>query len=157
MEPARRFADARAMLAELRAPAVPAVDRSVVRRRGAIVALAGLLVAAVVATVAWWPAGERPSSPPAVPAPASAPVGGIEVNFISEPAEAAIQVDGEPLVDADGKAFETPCTVPSMTPGVHHVVLRHAVRGELDAGEIDFEQVREIEVSWGCPREGKGP
>ena len=60
-------------------------------------------------------------------------------------------------MDTDGKAFQTPCTVPGLTPGVHHVVLKHASRGERDAGEIHLGQVREIEVSWDAPGEGKVP
>ncbi|MCX7428375.1 MAG: serine/threonine protein kinase, partial [Planctomycetia bacterium] len=131
-EPERRFADARAMLAAIRAPAVPRAAWPVASRRWAIAALACLLVAAVAATTALWPTAEQPVPEPADPARMAASTGGVEVNFISEPAEATIYVDGELLVDADGKAFQTPCTVPGLTPGVHHVVLKHVGRGDQD-------------------------
>ena len=60
-EPGRRFADARAMLAEIRTPAAPATAWPVGSRRWPIVAAAGTLLAvAVVATTALWPTGEQP-------------------------------------------------------------------------------------------------
>ena len=73
----------------------------------------------------------------------------VVVNFLTEPYyNAAIWLDGEPLLDAEEKPYATPCTVPNVPPGEHHVVFKHAEHGDLDAGRIDFSTVREVEARW---------
>jgi serine/threonine protein kinase len=131
-DPSRRFADASAMLAEMTMPISAAATVTTRGRRIAAVVLVGLLVAGSLAVYKLWPTMS----------------GGIAVNFITEPYEATIQLDGKPLVDRDGVPFTTPCTVPDLPSGVHHVVFQHGARGSLDAGEIDFAKTREVEISW---------
>ena len=46
------------------------------------------------------------------------------INFITIPFEATIQLDGSQLLKADGTPYTTPCTIPDLTAGVHHVVLK---------------------------------
>lgn len=72
----------------------------------------------------------------------------VDMNFITEPFEATIVVDGVELRGPDGRPFVTPCTVPALASGRHRVVFRHADHPPLDAGEIDFSQVREISARW---------
>jgi serine/threonine protein kinase len=72
----------------------------------------------------------------------------VKVNFITHPFEATILLNGAPLKTPDGQLYRTPCTVPDLVAGPHHVVFHHPDRGELDAGEINFSSCREIEASW---------
>ena len=94
-DPNARFRDAREMLA--------ALDDSFgttapVARRTAVIAVAALLLVAMLAVTAavhYWPT----SLPPA------------DVNFITQPFEATIYMDGRPLLAPDGRPYATPCTV----------------------------------------------
>ena len=157
-DPSRRFDDASAMLAEMTKPIptrgwhAPEPGRRAWRafrqfnhalrssgratQRLVAAAAACLLVAGSLAIYNFWPTMSEC----------------IAVNFITEPYEATIQLDGKPLVDRDGNPFKTPCTVPDLPSGVHHVVFQHDARGTLDAGEIDFAKTREVEASWDARR-----
>ena len=73
----------------------------------------------------------------------------VEVNFLTEPYyNATIYVDGTLLVDAEGKPYTTPCTVPMMPTGERHVVFKHALHEDLDGGRIDFGTAREVDARW---------
>jgi serine/threonine protein kinase len=132
-DPQRRFADARAMLAELNQPIRPCAARGTWTRRRTIGAAACVLVAGAAATFVLWPA----------PVPRS-----VDVNFISHPYEATIYLDGKQVLGADGLPETTPCTVLDLPPKVHHVVFKHPSHPDLDAGKLDFAKTREIEVTW---------
>ena len=137
-----RHAHAGELLAAL--DAVPAARP---RRRpaawaGAAVALAAAgLVAAVV-----WPraGGPRPVAGDAAgPAPAT-----VAVNFITEPYEALVLVDGVLLVGPDSRPLFTPCTAADLAGRPGRVTFRHPRREDLDAGTIDFASTREVIARW---------
>jgi eukaryotic-like serine/threonine-protein kinase len=136
--PARRFQDAAEMLAELDA-AEPWRRRSA-RRLGA--GLAGVALAALAVAAVWvWPHRGLDSA-------GAGPLA-VEVNFLTEPyANASIYLDGRPLLDADEKPLLTPCTAGDVPSGEHRVEFRHPSHGTLDAGQIDFSAVREVEARW---------
>ena len=93
-DPSRRFRDAREMLAEL-----TAAER---RRRGVAAAwlwlAAGMAIGAALGLFLL-----RPAEP-------------VSVNFVSDPFEATIYVDGQLLRAPDGDPYHTPCTVPAFPP-----------------------------------------
>lgn len=127
-DPQQRFQDAREMLAEL-AASEPETDAGRGRaRRRIIVAAAGIVAILVLAAVGFWPGGPQR----------------VDVNFITEPFEATIYLDGEPLKDSNQVPYTTPCTVKDLTAEVHHVVFKCEGRPDLDAGRIDFRKEREI-------------
>ncbi len=133
-DPQRRFADARAMLAELNKPIRPLAARRTWNRRRMIAAAAAcLLVAGSALTIVMWPEPVPPS---------------VDVNFISHPYEATIHLDGKQLLDSTGLPAKTPCTVLDLSPKVHRVVFKCPGHPDLDAGKIDFANTREIEVTW---------
>jgi len=137
--PRQRFANAGEMLAQLTAPQGQPATRQR-WRRPVLVALACLLAAIALAAVAlvkttFWPGRvER-----------------VEVNFITEPFEATIYLDGSPLLQPDDSPYTTPCTVPDLPAQVHHVVFQHEGLGDLDAGPIDFAKTREVTARWHPP------
>jgi hypothetical protein len=131
-DPSDRYGDARAMLAELEGPEQPAVDD---RRRSSFVAavsVACLVVSLAAVLCAWWL-----TRPPRV-----------SVNFITEPFEATVHLDGATLSAPDGTAYRTPCTIPNLPARSHHVTFRHDRLGELEVGEVDFAETREIVAGW---------
>lgn len=130
-EAGKRFADARAMLAELdAAPSKPEPHR---KWLGLWATAAGLLAAVVLIVVGIW--ANRP--------------GRVEVNFITEPYyNAAVYLDDQPLLDPDGVPLTTPCTAADLPGRKHRVVFKHGERGELDAGTVDFAKVREVVARW---------
>ncbi len=132
-DPNARFQDAREMIAALEAS--PGTTTRAVRRRTAAIAGAALLLVVVLAAVVvrHFP----PSSPPP-----------IEVNFITEPFEATICVDGRPLLSPDGRPYATPCTVTGLSALPHSVVLKHTGLPDRDIGNVDFSSVREVTVRW---------
>ena len=79
----------------------------------------------------------RPQQPPRV-----------DVNFISEPFEATIHVDGVELTRLDGTPYTTPCTAKNLTGGAHRLLFKHPEHGDYDAGRVDFTQTREVTVRW---------
>ena len=76
----------------------------------------------------------------------------VDVNFISEPFEAAIYLDGVQVTAPDGTPYTTPCTARDLPGGRRHVLFKHPERGDYDAGQIDLTQTREIIVRWDSSR-----
>jgi hypothetical protein len=77
------------------------------------------------------------------PAPAT-----VAVNFITEPYEALVLVDGVLLVGPDGRPLTTPCTAADLAGRRGRVTFRHPRREDLDAGPIDFATTREVVARW---------
>jgi serine/threonine protein kinase len=128
-DPAERFDNARAMLAALEEPEQPLTTRVSGRRwLFAAVVLLGLVSAILVL---WLRQTQQ-----------------VHVNFITEPFEATIELDGSPLVDPAGNRYRTPCSVPDLPTRPHRVVFRHDDLPPLDAGTIDFARNREIVAQW---------
>lgn len=101
------------------------------RRLLLMVALVGLLAIAATAALYF-----RPQSPR------------VDVNFITDPFEATIFLDGVQLTQPDGTPYTTPCTARDLPGGRHHVLFKHSERGDYDAGRIDLTQTREVTVRW---------
>jgi serine/threonine protein kinase len=74
------------------------------------------------------------------------------VNFITEPYEATICLDGTMLGKPEGTLYTTPCTVPDLPARVHHVVFRHEGLPDLDMGPVDFGKTPEIVARWKLKR-----
>ncbi len=127
-DPERRFPDARAMLAEMRSADPVVVARRRRTRRRVVASIGGSAVLMSLGALAWWA-----TRPPLV-----------RVNFVTDPFETMIYLDGELLRDPGGIPYRTPCTVPDVPAGVHSVVFRHDERGESDAHEIDFAKKRQV-------------
>ena len=72
----------------------------------------------------------------------------MRVNFITEPFEATIQLDGVPLLKPDGTPYTTPCTIPDLPAGSHRIVFQRPPLPDLDAGRVDFRDSRDIEAHW---------
>jgi serine/threonine protein kinase len=143
-DPNRRFRDAREMLAELaagRQECPPHRERSRLRlRRAGWIALAAVVAAvAALAAYSWMHH--------------AAPVG---VNFVTDPYEATIYLDGRLLRAPDGTPYRTPCTIGGLPAGRHHVEFQWDARegppdlsagdDRLDAGVVDFAANRQISV-----------
>lgn len=134
-DPGRRFRDAREMLGELTAAENAPVR---LRRTGWIALFAGMAMVAVLAM--FWLHQNEPAS----------------MNFVTEPYEATIYLDGQLLRAPDGNPYRTPCTIRGLSAGNHHVVFEWdtvndtddapAVEHRLDAGVIDFAENRQIIV-----------
>jgi hypothetical protein len=140
-DPAERFRDGREMLRQLEARES---DRPPSKQR--VLAWSGCLAlaAVVVAAVTWWIVGPHGET-----TPGAAMTPPVEVNFLTEPYyNATIWLDGRQLLDAERRAYLTPCTVPDVPAGEHRVVFKHAGQDDLDAGPIDFATVREVEARW---------
>ncbi len=125
--PEGRFRDAGEMLAALEAP-----PPRPPRRRLLLTAAALCLLSLAVAASLYF----RPQPPRA------------EVNFISEPFEATIYLDGVELTRPDGTSYTTPCTASDLPGGKHHLLFKHPERGDYDAGHVDFTQTREVTIRW---------
>jgi len=134
-----RFEDAREMLAALRSSeADRGTDRAGSGRRmmagaGAV----GVLALAVWAGVWWW--RDRPI-PPVFPAAEAR----VHVNFITEPFEASIYLDGRQQLKPDGTPYTTPCTIDDLPAEVYRVEFAQG-QDRREAGRIDFATVRQIE------------
>jgi hypothetical protein len=140
-DPAKRFQDAGKMLAELEASGS---RRRQFRPQVMVWSAGALLTAAIVVAVLWHTVPWREAGVMEATAPAE-----VEVNFLTEPYyNATIYVDGTLLVDAAGKPYTTPCTVPTVPAGEHQVLFKHARHEDLDAGRIDFGMVREVDARW---------
>ena len=127
-DPKRRFRDAREML--LAARQQPARSHRLRRLMLAV----GVLIGA--ASVFFWL--HRPP-----------PVG---VNFVTEPYEAMIYLDGQLLRAPDGAPYRTPCTVHGHVGGSHRIVFQWdpfdppVIDGKFDAGIVDLTENRQIIV-----------
>ncbi len=133
-DPQQRFPDAQAMLAELEVSEAGALAHGARWRRriiasGVCIAIA---VAAAGVRVGFWP-----TPPPQV-----------HVNFVTEPFEATIFLDGKQQLKSDGAPWTTPCTIEDLPARDYQVVFKHRQRSELDAGQVDFARVRQIVARW---------
>ncbi len=130
--PETRYANAREMLHEL-ARAQPTEARVRVRHRSWIGVCVACLLTAIVLTLVhrWTGPGER-----------------VPINFITEPFEATIQLDGVQLLKPDGAPYRTPCTIPDLPAGNHRVVFRRPPLPDLDLERVDFKGSRDIEAHW---------
>ena len=129
-EPSDRFQDARSMAAELEKQL--SAGREPPRRANRRAMLTAGVIGTAALLLGFWVASPRK----------------VHVNFITEPFEATILLDGEPQKDADGKPYQTPCTIRGLAPGVHRVEFRLSGRSPLDAGPYDFAEIRRVEASW---------
>ncbi|HUT90148.1 MAG TPA: serine/threonine-protein kinase [Thermoguttaceae bacterium] len=144
-DPDQRFRDAGHMLAGLETAERPtATGRSRSRRRIAV-SVACLVVALVAVAWALWPT--PPEQAHVDPARAGPPER-VHVNFVTEPFEATISLDGKLLLTPDGTPYRTPCTVPDLPARVHHAVLKREGLADQEVGPVDFAQTREIVVRW---------
>jgi hypothetical protein len=136
---AARFADAPAMAAALdRAEpdgdAVPAASRRKWLAVAAAVAVAAGL-GGVGAWLAWpWNAAER-----------------THVNFVTDPFEATVFLDGRQQISAEGEPYRTPCTIDDLPARRCHVIFKLEGRPDLDAGKVDFARVRQVSARWDDP------
>lgn len=135
-DPEKRFPDARAMLdaLEKRIQAAP-TSRFRRSRRAALVAAGLLLACGPVAAGYWWHR-VRP----------------VHVNFVTDPFEATVWLDGVLQTDADGNPYKTPCTIENLPPRAHEVVFRLAGRNDLKAGSRDFGDERRVVGRWPAGR-----
>jgi serine/threonine protein kinase len=131
-DPQQRFQDTREMLARLESSEQEASGGGVRSRRRMIVSTVGVAALLVLVALGLWAA--RPSR--------------VDVNFITEPYEATIYLDGEQQSKPDGTPYTTPCTINDLPAEVHHVVFKHQRFPDRDAGRIDFAKVREITVQF---------
>ena len=117
------------MLSEL-SRAQPTGTKRSFRHRGWIDVCAACLLLVIVVTIAcrWTSRVER-----------------VRVNFITEPFEATIQLDGVPLLKPDGTPCTTPCTIPDLPAGRHQVVFRRPPLPDLNVGRVDFAESRDVE------------
>ena len=132
--PNARFENARAMLDELTTVQPDKPGRSF-RHRGWIAACAAILLLALVTLATayrWTNRVER-----------------VRINFITEPFEASIQLDGVRLLKPDGTPYTTPCTIPDLPAHSHRIVFQHPPLSDLDLGQVDFRDSRDIEANLG--------
>jgi serine/threonine protein kinase len=130
--PHARYENAREMLGEL-TDAEPTEAKRSFRHRGWIGVCVVCVLLAIVSTIVyrWTRPGER-----------------VRVNFVTEPFEATIQLDGVLLLKPDGTPYTTPCTISELPTGSHHVVFQRPAMRDLDAGRVDFRDSRDIDVRW---------
>ena len=130
--PHARFENAGEMLDEL-TRAQPTKSVRLFRHRGWIGVCVGCLLLAIVLAIVqrWTNQVER-----------------VRVNFITEPFEATIQLDGVQVLKPDGTPYTTPCTIPDLPAGSHQVVFQRPPLPDLDAGRIDFSNSRDVDVHW---------
>jgi serine/threonine protein kinase len=127
IDPSRRYCDARQMLAELTLGEKPRAGPRRFWRR----ASAACIMIAAVAALAFW---MRPTPP-------------VAVNFVTDPYEAMIFLDGQPQRAADGIFCRTPCTIRNLPTRKVHVVFQwDGVKDKCDAGEVDLAENREIKA-----------
>jgi len=129
-DPGDRFSDVRVMLAELETGR--SVRRPVARRTRRAWLLATAAAACAILLLGFWIG--RPRT--------------VHVNFVTEPFEATVYLDGDLQKDADGNPRRTPCTIAELAPRVHHVEFRLPGRTPLDAGPCDFAESRRVEKRW---------
>jgi len=130
--PDDRYRDARGMLADLEVAKPKTAEGS--RRSTISMAVSAACVVVTLAAVAWAVWLTR--------------VPRVTVNFISDPLEATIYLDGETLPSPEGSPYQTPCTILNLPARSHHVVLKHNTLGELEVGHVDFADTREIVATW---------
>lgn len=151
-----RPAHAGELLAALEAEPAAPPHRRVTPRTGA--AAVGLATALGIAAILLTSSGRsnRPATttmptvaapPRLAPTPEPAPPVAVAVNFITEPLEAQVMIDGTPALAPDGRPLTTPFTA-RVPPGRHRVAFMHPLRGPLDGGTVDFDATREVVARW---------
>ncbi len=123
-EPEKRFADARAMLAELSAPS-PATLRLPRRRLLATACVAMVLGAAGLG--AWMLLPRH-----------------VDVSFVTEPVEANIYLNGTLLCNSAGVAYATPCTVDDLPARTYSVMFQCKGLPPWGAGQYNFARTQQI-------------
>jgi len=140
-----RFEDAREMLAALKScePGRGGGRAGSGRRMLVGAGAVGVLALAVWAGVWWWPGR---TAPPAGhhPQDGRAAEARVHVNFITEPFEATIYLNGRQQLQPDGTPYTTPCTIDDLPAETHQVEFAQGV-DRREAGRIDFAAVRQIE------------
>ena len=131
-DPSRRFGDAAEMLRALRHAQVEPATRRPHRRVLVLAAVLLLMLGSSFAVIL-----SRRSSASTV-----------DVNFITEPFEAEIYVDGAKLRDANHEPYRTPCTVLDLPRRPHSVTFRKDGLPDLAVGEVDFWETREVVAKW---------
>ena len=131
-DPDARFQNAREMLNELARPE-PTSRSWLFRRAGWIgIGVACLLLSIAILKIGRWPSRQER----------------VRVNFVTEPFEATIELDGTRLLKPDGSPYTTPCTVSDLPAGIHRVTFKREPLKDLDIGQIDLRDRRDIEVRW---------
>jgi len=131
-EPEQRFANGGEMLAALAEMNTHARAKSRPRWKRLAIAGVALLTAAALAMALW-----RPS-----------PTRRVDVNFITQPFEAEVYLDGRRAEDGSGKPYTTPCTIPGLPARVHRVVFKLEGLPDLEVGEKDLAATREVVAQW---------
>ncbi|HOD81269.1 MAG: Serine/threonine-protein kinase PrkC [Planctomycetes bacterium ADurb.Bin126] len=130
---ADRFANADEMLAALEKgvpPIRPARAKGPrLTRRRVVVGVIALLAAGGALLYYWTGAPVR-----------------VYVNFVSEPFEATIILDGRPVLDPSGKPYTTPCTIPDLPARATRVSFRLKGYADHDAGQVDLAARQEIQA-----------
>ena len=72
----------------------------------------------------------------------------VHVNFSTYPFDARVVLDGVEQIGGDGRPCRTPCTIDDLPARPHRVSFRHENRPDMDAGEIDFARVQQVEFRW---------
>ncbi len=129
-DPSDRFGDARLMLAELEDQLSTGGPAG--RRTGRRVFLAAGAAACGTLAIGFWIGRSRK----------------VHVNFVTQPFEATVYLDGALQKDADGAPRRTPCTIDKLPARMHQVEFRLPGRAPLDAGPFDFAENRRVEKSW---------
>ncbi len=130
-EPELRPVDARAMLADLDTP-----DRTTRRRprRRLLTAIGAGVVLFVLGSFAMH-----------VLAPATDER--CDVNFVTEPFEATIYLDGVLQRDPKGNVYTTPCTVCDLHARTYRVEFEYEGKSRWEAGTFDFAKTQQIVAS----------
>ncbi|MBN2292270.1 MAG: serine/threonine protein kinase [Pirellulales bacterium] len=131
-DPSKRFTDAQNMLDELEADLLRATTgRSRAPHRTILAATVAALVLCLAA-IAFW--ATRPRL--------------VHVNFVTQPFEATIWLDGEQQVDDEGNPYRTPCTIEDLPAREHDIVFKLDGQQDLAVGKRDFAEERRIEERW---------
>jgi serine/threonine protein kinase len=140
-DPNTRFANAQEMLNELTRPEAAGPGRLFRRPGWSSVTAACLVLAIILTIISPWPRRQER----------------VRVNFITRTFQATIELDGMKLLMPDGTPYITPCTVPDVPTGIHHVVLKRESLKDLDIGRIDFRDRQDIEVRWNSEPDRRTP
>jgi len=129
-QPERRPEDARAMLAELTSPARMAEPSS---RRHLFAAIGTVAVLGAAALGSWFFAFSHETR--------------CDVNFVTEPYEARIYLDGVLQRGAEGNIYTTPCTIHDLVARRYRVEFEYPGQPRWQAGTYDLARTRQIVAS----------
>lgn len=142
--PKDRFSNACAMLTALDKPRITGATSAHAPVR--VIALSAILMMVVLAS---WTFLSRPVSAP--PQPPAVPQ--VHVNFVTDPFGAMVLIEGQVVLDGEGRPVTTPCTIDNLPARPHSVVFRHPDLPDLRR-TIDFGRQRQVVEAW--PPEGQG-